>query len=252
MNPFRKSTTVPPPAAPGTGPAISLTKVEQTAPGLVSLAKTAAVSLEKSGLTGQRAAVYLVLDHSGSMRPFYRDGSVQHLADQALGLSVNLDDDGVVPVVFFDTYARPAVDFDLTNYAGRVDAVHQLLGRMGSTDYTAAMGAVIQHYENTAASASRAPAFVIFQTDGNPDSKAEAETALREASSLPLFWSFVGFGGRVSFLEKLDDLRGRKVDNASFFHAAHPQQVTDTDLYDGLTREYGAWLTDAHAAGILR
>jgi hypothetical protein len=56
---------------------VSLHKLEQSAPALVSLYKTAAVSLQKHGLHGQRAAVYLVVDYSGSMREYYKDGSVQ-------------------------------------------------------------------------------------------------------------------------------------------------------------------------------
>ena len=47
--------------------AISLRKVEETAPALVSLYKSAGVSLQRHGLSGERAAVYLVLDYSGSM-----------------------------------------------------------------------------------------------------------------------------------------------------------------------------------------
>ncbi|WP_409235914.1 VWA domain-containing protein [Streptomyces sp. PA5.6] len=39
-------------------------------------------------------------------------------------------------------------------------------------------------------------------------------------------------------MEKLDDLRGRKVDNASFFHARNPHTVSDATLYDGITHEY--------------
>jgi hypothetical protein len=69
---------------------------------------------------------------------------------------------------------------------------------------------------------------------------------------LPIFWAFVGFGGRVDFLEKLDGLRRRAVDNASFFHAANPHAVTDAQLYDGITAEFAGWLTAARAAGILR
>ncbi|MGW6202129.1 VWA domain-containing protein [Streptomyces sp. NPDC055089] len=74
---------------------------------------------------------------------------------------------------------------------------------------------------------------------------------MKDASELPIFWAFVGFGGRVEFLEKLDGLRGRKVDNASFFHTANPHTVTDNQLYDGLTHEYAGWLAAATAAGIL-
>ncbi|UJV42034.1 VWA domain-containing protein [Streptomyces sp. AMCC400023] len=227
---------------------ISMTKVEQQAPGLVSLAKTAAVSLEKQGLSGQRAAVQLVLDHSGSMHPYYANGAVQRLAEQALGLSVNLDDDGSVPLVFFGSYVEQHDDIRLDNYAGLVDHLHQRV-HWGSTNYVAGMQAAIAEYRNSGATD---PALVIFQTDGEPNDRRAAEKALREASSLPMFWAFVGFGGRVDFLEKLDDLGRRTVDNASFFHAANPHAVTDAQLYDGITGEFAQWLTAARAAGILR
>src|SRR5690606_5931337 len=83
--------------------AISLTKVQERAPDLVSLYKTAGASVRSHGLEAVRAAVYLVLDRSGSMRPYYRDGTMQHLAEQVLSLSAHLDNDGTVPVVFFST-----------------------------------------------------------------------------------------------------------------------------------------------------
>lgn len=241
----------------GRGPAISLEKVQRTAGGLVDLYKSARTSLEKSGLTGQRAAVYLVLDRSGSMRPYYRDGSVQHLAEQALGLSANLDDDGVVPVVFFSTDIDGTAGLSLDAYAGRIAALHEACGHMGRTNYHVAMEAVIKHH---AASGSAEPAFVIFQTDGGPTSRGAAERALCEASRLPVFWQFVGFGNpenkQFDFLRKLDDLPvpgKRVVDNAGFFPAGHdPRAVSDSMLYDRLTAEFPAWLGAARAAGILR
>jgi hypothetical protein len=239
---FRKTTTPPPPAA-GTGPAISLDKVPS---GLVSLAKTAAVSLEKTGLTGQRAAVYLVLDHSGSMIPFYQDGSVQRLAEQALGLSVNLDDDGRVPLVYFGSHVSQVEDADLTGYQGVINRTHPQVG-WGSTNYAAAIDYIVDLHGD-----SSIPGLVIFQSDGEPDSQQYAEDALREASTSPLFFAFVGFGNNIRFLERLDNLRGRAVDNASFFHARDPHRVSDAQLYDGITHEYAAWLTAARTAGILR
>lgn len=240
---FRKNAPIPAPT--GSGPAVSLDKVPS---GLLSLTKTAAVSLEKQGLTGQRAAVYLVLDHSGSMHSFYRDGSVQRLAEQALGLSANLDDDGTVPLVYFGSHAERPIDVSLNGYAGVIDRTHTAVV-WGTTDYAAAINAVTAHYQ---ASGASDPALVIFQSDGGPTSKPAAEQALKAASLLPVFWAFVGFGERIAFLEKLDDLRGRKVDNASFFHARDPHTVSDTALYDGITHEYAGWLAAASAAGILR
>ncbi|MFK8847721.1 VWA domain-containing protein [Streptomyces sp. Ac-502] len=234
----------------------SLTKVEAQAPALVSLYKAARVSLEKQGLATQRAAVYLVLDRSGSMRNYYKDGTVQHLAEQALGLSANLDDDGTVPVVFFSTDVDGTADLDLANYAGRIEELHAGLGHMGRTNYHWAINAVIEHYEKSGATD---PAFVIFQTDGAPTSKPAAEKALCEAAKLPIFWQFVGFGDPdakgFDFLRKLDDLavpEKRVVDNAGFFHAGRdPRALADADLYQQLMVEFPAWLQEARTAGIL-
>ncbi|MEU7277773.1 VWA domain-containing protein [Streptomyces sp. NPDC045431] len=236
---------------------LSLQKVEETAPALVGLYKTAAVSLRKHGLSGARAAVYLIVDYSGSMRPYYQDGSVQALADRVLGLSANLDDDGRVPVVFFSTDVDAETDIVLGEHEGRIDRIVAGLGHMGKTSYHLAMDAVIDHYLDSGATA---PALVVFQTDGGPINKLAAERYLCKAAELPLFWQFVGFGDpgsrQFDFLRKLDELAvpaKRRVDNAGFFHAGtDPRRVTDPELYDRLVAEFPTWLTAARAQGIVR
>ncbi|MCK1794913.1 VWA domain-containing protein [Streptomyces sp. XM4193] len=236
--------------------AVSLEKVTATAPGLISLYKAAAVSLEKRGIAGQRAAVYLVLDRSGSMRRYYKDGTVQHLAEQVLGLSAHLDDDGTVPVVFFSTEIDGSDEIDLTNYSGRVEELHASYGHMGRTNYHRAVEAVIEHYEQSGATD---PALVIFQTDGAPTSRAAAEKALCDAASKPLFWQFIGFGdpksAGLNFLRKLDSglpvPERRAVDNAGFFHAGlEPRSLSDAELYDALTEEFPQWLEAVREAQI--
>ncbi|WP_205718535.1 VWA domain-containing protein [Actinomadura sp. WMMA1423] len=262
MSMFRRNQpdpAAPPPAPTGLGAAISLEKVQQTAPALVSLYKQAGVSLEKRGLTGQRSAVYLVLDRSGSMAPYYRErrGQISHMqyfAEQTLGLSANLDDDGVVPLVFFDSQSFPVVEISLTDYQGRIGAEHDRLGRMGGTDYASAMRTVVDHYQESGAST---PAFVVFQTDGATYNENTVKDLLRDYSHLPIFWQFVGFGPAGSrefaFLRTLDKLRGRAVDNAGFFEAGtDPAALSDAALYDQLMDEYPTWLAAARAKGILR
>jgi hypothetical protein len=229
-------------------------KVEQTAPGLVGLYKQAAVSLDKHRLSGERAAVYLVLDRSGSMREFYRDGTVQHLAEQILGLAAHFDDDGVVPLVFFSTGVDGVAEVSLTDYEGRITKLHESYGRMGRTDYAAAMEAVIDHYQRSGATA---PAFVVFQTDGGPTSRSAAVDVLCRAARLPMFWQFVGFGeDEFRFLRRLDELpvpAKRVVDNAGFLAAGKdPGAISDAMLYDGLTEEFPQWLAAARAQGIMR
>ncbi|MEV7465991.1 VWA domain-containing protein [Streptomyces kronopolitis] len=247
----------PAPAPEPVATAAADTTGTATPPALVSLVKSAAATLDKHGLGTQRAAVYLVLDRSGSMRNYYKDGTVQNLAEQALALATRFDDDATVPVVFFSTDVDGTADLDLTNYEGRIAELHAGLGHMGRTNYHWAINAVIEHYKK---SGSTAPAFVIFQTDGAPTSKPAAEKALCEAAGLPLFWQFVGFGDPdakgFDFLRKLDDLsvpEKRVIDNAGFFHAGRdPRGLSHDALYQQLMVEFPEWLTEARGAGILK
>ncbi|MFF7703349.1 VWA domain-containing protein [Streptomyces lydicus] len=233
------------------------TSLPTAAPALLGLYKAAGATLEKHGLTSQRAAVYLVLDRSGSMRNYYKDGTVQNLAEQALGLAAHFDDDPTVPVVFFSTDVDGTADLDLTNYEGRIEELHAGLGHMGRTNYHWAVNAVVDHYKK---SGSTAPAFVLFQTDGAPTSKPAAERALCEAAELPIFWQFIGFGDPEAkgfdFLRKLDDLtvpEKRRVDNAGFFHAGRePRSLSHEELYQQLMVEFPEWLTEARTAGVLK
>ncbi|MET8505702.1 VWA domain-containing protein [Streptomyces sp. NPDC004787] len=237
--------------------ALSLRKVEESAPALVSLYKKAGESLRRHGIDGQRVAVHLVVDHSGSMKPYYADGSVQALADRVLGLSAQLDDDGRIPVVFFSTDIDAETEIALDDHEGRIERIVAGLGHMGKTSYHLAMDAVIDHYLD---SGTDAPALVVFQTDGGPISRAAAERYVCKAARLPLFWQFVGFGDpdsrQFDFLRRLDDLAvpgKRVVDNAGFFHAGRdPRRVPDGELYDRLVSGFPAWLAAARAQGIVR
>ncbi|MFJ5259033.1 vWA domain-containing protein [Streptomyces sp. NPDC088387] len=236
--------------------AISLSKVEEAAPGLVSLYKSAGAAVERHGLDGQRAAVYLVVDHSGSMRPYYKDGSVQALADRVLSLSAQLDDDGRVPLVFFSTGIDAVTEIALADHHGRVERIVAGLGHMGRTNYHLAMDTVIDHYLD---SGSTDPALVVFQTDGGPTQRFAAERYLCRAAGLPLFWQFIGFGDptnhQFDFLRRLDELAVpglRVVDNAGFFPAGtDPMKLSDAELYDRLLGEFPEWLVAARGVGIL-
>ena len=220
----------------------------------ISLKKEAGISLKKNNLEGVRAAVYLVLDHSGSMHPYYKNHTVQDFTEKVLAIGNLLDDDGEVPIILFDTYAREPHVAHLDNSEGVVDAMLAKAGHMGTTNYAAAMQAVIKHY---AASGAKEPALVIFQTDGSPDSRKEAERVMCEAANLPIFWKFVGFGNdEFAFLKKLDDLavpQKRVIDNADFFPAGNnPKNIVPSELYDNLLNEFPDWLKQAKAQGIVQ
>lgn len=76
---------------------------------------------------------------------------------------------------------------------------------------------------------------------------------IKEASNKPLFWQFVGIGNSsFGFLEKLDDMDGRTVDNADFLKISNLTKLNDEDLYKALLGEFPDWLKAAKSKNIIK
>lgn len=246
----------------------------------VSLVK----SLTKAKASGHElgevsAQVILVFDYSGSMAPYFARGEVQELAERALGLALPLDDDGNIQVFPFHHEAFEPFVVDAGNYAGAVDDWRYRRGRfapsaakskglfrravaatpsgerlMGGTDYSVVIDAVLRYItDNKMAEPGQPPVFVLFQTDGGTSNVAKVEQQLRQAASLPVFWQFLGLGHSTGFLDILDRLPNRVVDNVGKYGVPSVKNTDDEEFYDGVTGEFVTqWIPAARAAGVLK
>ncbi|WGH21969.1 hypothetical protein SEA_TROGGLEHUMPER_88 [Rhodococcus phage Trogglehumper] len=228
-------------------PAIDRTEVE--ARGGVDMVKKfdkAGVSLSKRGLSGIRAEVVMLLDHSLSMHRDYENGTVQTLVERALGFALQVDGDGVVPVVRFDSRVWPQVDVTLANYADIASSHLYHRNNMGSTNLAGALGEALE-----AAKTTERPLFVIVITDGQPDNADAATKKVVELAKYPVFLKFLAIQ-RVGYLETLDDMGGRLVDNADAKFIDDPAGMTDLAFAEAMTDEWDTWITAATTAGLLR
>ena len=227
--------------------AVLLKKAEST-PGMVNLIKQAAVSLEKRGLAEARYRVKLVLDISASMTGEFRSGAVNELVRRALALATRLDDDGQVDVYLFGLQAQRRGKVSLDNVNDFVPGLK--FGFEGGTNYVPVMKMV---RDDSRAEQSADPVLVLFITDGATSNRPAAEREMLDASSEPIFWKFMGIeAGRVNFefLEKLDDMPGRAVDNADFFKVRSPINLPDAELFELLVNELDSWDRDSRKAGL--
>ncbi|SHK86462.1 vWA domain-containing protein [Desulforamulus aeronauticus] len=235
---------------------MSISLVKETATRKLDLRKeTLKISLVKKSLTSVTARVGVVLDKSGSMRKLYKDGSVQDVLEKLFPIALNFDDNGELDVwLFNDEFIRMKEPVTLDNFYNYIDAkvMSGVIEKFwGQTKYAPVMQDVFNKY--CIEDPSPLPTFIIFLTDGNNSDKNNTKKILKESSAHNIFWEFVGIGDeKFEFLQRLDSLSGRTIDNANFFDVKDIASLSDEHLYDKLLYEYPQWEAEAKRVGILR
>lgn len=198
--------------------------------------------LQKNIAPDQKARVSVVMDFSGSMSPLYRNGTVQAVLERLLPIAMQFDDNGEMELWLFDDGFRRMPNITLQNYYGYVDK--EILSKhyhMGCTEYAPIMKDVFDKY--LVEEPDDIPNLVLFITDGANSDRAKSEKVIKALSGYPIFWQFIGIGGNTfPFLEELDNIGDRVVDNANFFALNDFQSIEDDKLYGRLLNEYPNWL----------
>ena len=269
---------IQPPPAP---PAVNLKKIElekrmeRQAPALISLAKKATISLQKVGLDNHTAKVALCLDISASMMSFYNSGKIQKFAEKVLALGTRFDDDGAIDIFLFGSQSHDVGEMSVDNFSNFISGIRRQYPLEGGTNYALAMKTIRSHYFREQGSRAqplrqKIPVYVMFLTDGQTTDANSTRSQVQWSSYEPIFWQFMGLGkskkdvgasgggfwaralaSDFSFLEELDAMSNRYVDNANFFSVSDPDVLPDEQLYDLLMGEYPQWVKQAPSLGLL-
>lgn len=234
---------------------VSLQKAEKTGnASIIDLTKKSLVQLEKKKLLDVQARIALVLDASGSMNWQYKNGDVQKVVNRLMPLAISFDNDGSFECWSFAQYTTQLDDVTLTNVTDFINQTRrgwknwQVGARIN--EEIPAIEAVINYYQQFN---DDIPVYVLFISDGGVGSGRHMQKLLTEAAKLPIFWQFVGIGGRsYGVLEKLDDMTGRVVDNCNFFDLDSITSISDERLYELLLEEFPMWLNAAKAKQVIR
>ena len=224
---------------------LNLEKKAATA-GLVLAKKAAAAGLSLTKLPP--IAVKAAFDISGSMDDEYRDGSVQSVFDQTLGIALKIDDDGDVDCYAFDTrsYRAPkATSADFGTYIGTRPGQGKF-GHWprGGTAYGPVLQQIVDDsfggapkgmFGGIFGGAKKAPqgnpVMVLFYTDGDTQDGDAAGKIIKKCQDerTNIYFNLIGVGNGSSFsyLKRLAD----DYDNCGFTHL-RAARMSDEELYD--------------------
>lgn len=208
--------------------------------------QTIKLCLEKKNVKSLVAEVKFSLDCSGSMSELYRNGEVKEIFERIAPIAFKLDDNQLMECSLFNTDLYKIKDITPNNLEDYVERCNLKSYVGGGTNYSHIIRDAIEY---TKSGKAKFPIFVIIITDGENFDKKETTRALIEASKYDIYFQFVGIGTEsFTYLKKLDELEGRKFDNAGFIGIESIKKLSDERLYQALLDEF----VDINKQGILK
>ncbi len=214
-------------------------------PDLIKRVGKAQFALNKIGFDDIDAEVVVLVDRSGSMAG--RDKEVQLLLERVLAFGLQVDADGIIPVIPFSSHMHRHFDVSLNNYlsaaantgapgGGTIMAEPLLAARDLSRD-------------------SEKPIFLVIIGDGNPNDTAATTAAVCELAGYPIFIKFISLA-QVDYLDELDNLEttqpgARLLDNVDAQDVPDPAGISDLDFFQKMVEEWDTWIAAAQQHGLL-
>jgi hypothetical protein len=183
-----------------------------------------------------------------------------------LGLGALVNGENGIDVFLFGAKAYPFGMLQRENYPVFVrDLLHRHKLESG-TSYGKAMQMVRKRYHD-APESENIPLYVLFVTDGDASDGKLAAQEMMDSSREAIFWQFLALGDcrtekrgffkkllstNFDFLERLQQIRNRFVDNAGVCIVPDPATPSDEDFFQLLMSAYPTWLKAARAKNVLR
>lgn len=199
--------------------------------------------VNNAGLASKNIKIVIALDLSVSMTIALKGGTVESLFDRMLPFSAYFDDNVSIDIFPFNDEAfNHSQEFNTSNRDRFIQNEILFKYHLGESCYAPVINKIANKYAN--AGKSTPHVYVLFITDGDCLDSNQAENAMRDVSSKGIFWQFVGIGGnknQYAFLNKLDNLTGRKIDNANFAYIQDLNKTSDNEFYKLLFTEFPKW-----------
>lgn len=214
-------------------------------PDLIKRVGKAQFALNKIGFDDIEAEVVVLVDRSGSMAG--RDREVQLLLERVLAFGLQVDSDGIIPVIPFSSIMHRHFDVSLNNYLSSA-------ANTGAPGGGTIMAEPLLAARDLAQNSDK-PIFLVVIGDGNPNDPGPTTRAVCELAGYPVFIKFISLA-QVDYLDELDNLEttqpgARLLDNVDAQDVPDPAGISDLDFFQKMVEEWDTWIAAAQQHGLL-